>query len=491
MSAQLSIQRNALRGALAVALFAAAGCEATVVQRVARLQFVSAPALIEAGAPFTVSVELIGPDGARAIGEVRQVTLALLVPGTVVLDGTKSVTTVDGVATFSDLSISALAADLRFVARTGSLSVGSATFVVSSGPASPDESTLSPVPGNVPPNVDVPFVFAFKDSRGFPVANVPVSVSTTIPAGDFTPPAGTTNELGEFSTVFRATAEGTGTISALVDDVPIPAASSYTVVELCPNILPLSFPGSVDGTQPCGAYAEGVRAASLYEFTTAGGGAAFTITSTFVPQFQVKLAPASNDVLFEFPVAPVTVEWLLPAGTYLFRVSSGGGAGTFNLTGASVSANTGDDDRALVTGGTYTGQQLAAGDKVLADDGSYYDAFYFRSSLACTVTLRSSAFRPYLIIVDELTRQRVAPDVTTPIGVDAVTQLPSCNAPSNRALLIVANSFSAGQTGAYTLVLDVAQPAPVRAGAIRSAPPLIDSKQGVSSLRRVTLRKRN
>jgi hypothetical protein len=442
-------------GAIVVALLAAVGCDATNVQRVARLRFDSSPTVIVAGEPFTVTVELVAPDGTRATGETRQLSLALFDPDTITLAGQTSVTTVDGLATFSDLSISALAPELRLIASSGGTTVASAPFVARSGPASPGESTVSPVPGNIPPNRDVLFAFTFKDSRGFPVANVPVSVSTTIPTGTFTPPAGTTSETGVFVSAFRATDESSGEVSALVEDVPIPGGSTYTVVELCPGPLPLAFPGSVDGEQPCGAYAEGVDAWTTYEFTTAGGGAAFTLTSAFEPVFQVKLDATSNDVDFGVVTTPFTLEWLLPAGTYLYRVRSASGPGTFNLVGASVPANTGDDYRALVAAGTYTGQQLAAGDAVIASDGSYYDGFYFRSASSCTVTLQSAAFAPFLMIVDATTAQLLAPAVTTPVGVDAVVQLPACRASNNNAVLIVANSFAAGQTGAYTLTLDV------------------------------------
>ncbi|HKS04735.1 MAG TPA: hypothetical protein VJR92_00345 [Gemmatimonadaceae bacterium] len=474
---------------LTAALLAMTGCEATNVQRVARLRFELSPTAVVAGEPFTVTVELVGPDGARAVGETRTVRLALFDPDTITLVGETSVTTVDGLATFTDMSIFALAPELRFIATSGTMRLAGAPFLVRSGPASPGESSISPVPGNIPPNRDVPFTFTFKDSRGFPVANVPVSVSTTVPSGTFTPPAGTTSETGEFVSVFRAADESTGDVSALVEDVPIPGGATYTVVELCPGPVPLTFPGSADGTQPCGAYAQGVVASTVYEFTTAGGGAAFTITSAFEPLFQVKLNPSSNDVLFTVEQTPSTVEWLLPAGTYLFRVAASSGTGAFNLVGASVPGNTGDDYRTLVAEGTYTGQQLAAGDAVITDDGSYYDGFYFRSASACTITHQSAAFPPYLMVVDAATGQRVANDVTAPIGGTATIQLPACRAGTNNAVLIVANSLSAGQTGAYTLGLDVGVNPPLRAQRATSDAVRAVVRQRDAALGRLPLRK--
>lgn len=357
--------------------------------------------------------------------------------------------------------------------------------------ASPELSTVSPVPGNVPPDADVQFVFTFVDAEGTPVVDVPVSVSTTVPSATFTPPSGRTTATGQFVAVFRASAAGAGTVSAVVGDATITPRENYTVVQLCPAPLPMQFPGTVNGVQPCGAYAEGVVAPSVYEFTTTGGGAAFTITSTFEPLYQVKLNATSNDPAFATNLTPWTEEWLLPAGTYLYSVSSLTGSGTFELTGAAVAANTGDYYRTIVAQGTYTGQELGMGDHQFTDDQSYYDGFYFRSASPCTLTLRSTAYAPFFSIRNANNDgQRVTDDVASQIGVDAVIQLSQCRTGNNDPLLIVSGSVETGMTGAYTLIVELTPPAASRAGETGAARQSIErvSRAGVGAPR-VPLRK--
>ncbi|HKS04737.1 MAG TPA: Ig-like domain-containing protein [Gemmatimonadaceae bacterium] len=436
-----------------VAASACGGGGGTDVVRVTGVRFGTVPSTLGAGVQFTVTVELTRSNGDVASGATNQVTLTLLNPGTAVLNGTTTVDAIDGVATFTGLSINQSGTGRQFHAATAELAVVSANVSVARGPAAQSQSSLTPPPGNVPPNAGAVLTFTFKDTYGNLVSNTAVSTSTDLPGSFLTPSSGTTNANGEFVTTFFSPGTGSAMVGAVVDGVPITGSGAYTVVNLCTTQpAAAAFPGTVNGTQPCGAYISTALAPSTYSFTAPGGGAAFTLNATYATRFEVTpdlTVPSVTAIASQFPS---TGEWLLPAGNYFFRVGAVSGAGAFSVTTASVSANTGNVLRFLVAPGTFTGQGLAAGDEnQFFGDGSFSDLYVLLSSRPCTLTVQTTAYDNFFVVFDAIDENAPALGIShPPLGQDAVLSLPACRS-GNNPLLLVVNSFQPTGTGAYTL----------------------------------------
>jgi hypothetical protein len=205
----------------------------------------------------------------------------------------------------------------------------------------------------------------------------------------------------------------------------------------------------------------------------AAGGAAFTVTSAFKPLYNVQANAGADAIAFTATQTPVTQEWLLPAGTFLFRLGTLAGTGTFAVVGATVPANAGcfNDTqvfRSIIVSGTYTGQTLATGDCAF-DDGSFFDVFFVMSSLPCTLTLTSAAFNPGLYVEDPFTQDFIAGVDNVGVGNSAVVSLPACRNGSD-ALAILTNSFTGGESGPYTLTVALQGAGALRAGESVMAP---------------------
>ena len=125
---------------------------------VTQLVFTQPPTTTTAGAPIAPPVQLAAQD---ALGQTvasfgGNVTMALAAnPGGDTLSGTKTVAAVNGVATFSDLSIDRAAAGYTLRATTSGLTVTSASFTIVAGTA----TQIAINAGNdqtVPAGTDVP-----------------------------------------------------------------------------------------------------------------------------------------------------------------------------------------------------------------------------------------------------------------------------------------------------------------------------------------------
>jgi hypothetical protein len=232
---------------------------------------------------------------------------------------------------------------------------------------------------------------------------------------------------------------------------------AFTSTDPCGPIA-LSVPGNANGTiNDTSCLLSGLRVA-LYRFTSTGSGAnTFNVDAAFPARVEVTTVPPGDNVSFiNSQSAQVNGEWLLPAGTYQFRVSARSGNGTYSITATNPAGNTGCTVRAFVVSGNYT-QALANSDCQFSDM-SYYDVFYIYSTRACTVTLRSTAFDTYLIFADAQSGSTLAEDDDNgggPMGTDSQLSRPACNAAGN-PLAIVANSFGPTEVGSYTLAVQLA-----------------------------------
>lgn len=464
---------RALAGcALAILAATSCGSDSTAVVAATALRFFAQPTNVAAGETFSVTVELVGAAGTRANGATDPVALSVL--GGVALAGPSSVAASDGVAKFDGLSMTLAGTNLQFVATSGLLSTTSATFAVTPGAADLPHSGVSPAPGNIAPNVTTALTFTFKDAYGNPIPSATVTVTSSLAAATFTPSSGTTSTSGTFATNFKSTVEGSATVTATVGGKALVFTPAFVVVDLCPP-GPMAFPGTVNGTlgASTGCVVSG-RASAVYRFTTATAvGAAFSVTSAFQPLFEVKKDAASENIAFTTQEPTATEEWLLPAGTYLFRIGALASSGTFSVTGAVVPANTGcffDTEvfRSLIVSGTYSGQMLETGD-CFFEDGSFFDAFFVFSTLPCTVTLRSPAFNAglYVYASEQTGFTFVDGADNVGVGADATVSLTSCSSGPN-GLMFLTNSFTGGESGPYTLTFTLQGGASLHAGASSS-----------------------
>ena len=103
----------------------------------AKLQFVQQPSAVMADSIIApaVTVEIQDAAGNRVITSTSAVTIALATPGSATLGGTLTVNAVDGVATFSNLTVSSPGASALKAASPGLAGVTSSSFVVTAPPA--------------------------------------------------------------------------------------------------------------------------------------------------------------------------------------------------------------------------------------------------------------------------------------------------------------------------------------------------------------------
>jgi hypothetical protein len=239
----------------------------------------------------------------------------------------------------------------------------------------------------------------------------------------------------------------------------------------------MAFPGSKGGSlSPTGCVLAGFPTA-VYRFTATGsGGTTFNVTSSIPATIEVQSDPPGNDaVLVTTGASPAAEgEWMLPAGSFLFKVKaqSSSGNGTFTITGSSTNGATNNGSgctdgvpyRLMVVGGTYSGQSLNTGD-CLEFDASYIDYYIIRSLKACTVTFTPTGFDAYLGILDVLADTAIAIANQSGTGVAEHVDLPACSTPSGDPIEIEANTFSPGETGTYSLSIVITGGGSIRDGA--------------------------
>src|SRR5207249_2460812 len=189
------------------------------------------------------------------------VTMALAAnPGGDTLSGTKTVAAVNGVATFSDLSIDRAAAGYTLRATTSGLTVTSASFTIVAGTATQiainggnDQTVPAGTAGPVPPSVIV------RDAPGNPVAGVSVTFAVAPGNGSVTGANQTTNASGVATVTswtlgttvgtntLRATSQGLNGSPVIFTATGRPAApsASRSLVSVTPGVITASTGSSV------------------------------------------------------------------------------------------------------------------------------------------------------------------------------------------------------------------------------------------------------
>ena len=205
----------------------------TVLRPATRLGFLQQPGTTTAGAAITPAVTVAVQDDLHGTvtSAVNAVTIDLgSNPGGATLTGNRTVTAVNGIATFPNLSLNRAAAGYTLVATAQALTPAtSAAFNVIAGAAKQLSFTVAP-----PTTAASGIAFAaapvvqVTDASGNPVGTSGILVSASIPAG--------TGTLGGTTTA-TTNAAGAATFTGLLISGPIGA---YTLTFSAPGLTPLN-----------------------------------------------------------------------------------------------------------------------------------------------------------------------------------------------------------------------------------------------------------
>lgn len=245
------MRRNRILFLLPALLFGLISCssdKSTGATSVASLNFVQQPATSTAGAPVTVSVELLDSDGARVTTATDQVTLSFSGGG--VLGGTTTVAAIAGVATFSGITMSAAGQNVRLTARVGNITTTSNTFNVTPGGVSATQSTMAVNPGNPSSNANISLTFVLKDAFGNAIPNAPITFSTSATGVTFTPANTTTDANGAASTTMRALNAGSVSIAVNVSGVSATFGTPISIIAGAASLRLINQPTLVTVDQP-------------------------------------------------------------------------------------------------------------------------------------------------------------------------------------------------------------------------------------------------
>jgi hypothetical protein len=461
----------ALAIALAGAFAGLTGCgDGTDAEPVTALRFVDDPSELVAGQQFDLSVELIGSGGDRSTESGRRVSLSLAGGGQ--LSGPVTVTASGGVARFDDLAITTAGEAVRINGMAGSLSAATSAFRVRFATPSAVRSSFFPDSIVFTPDTPAPIEFTFTDAYGNPVAGQPVALTSSLGGSTFSPASGVTNDDGIFATTFSATATGKATLAATIGGSALTFPGHLAATEFCAPIT-MSVPGNATGTIPIDTCEASGRPAAVYRFTkSGGGGVSFSaVPSGFAARVEVKTSLNEPTVaIAPTPTIP-GAEWLLPDGTYLYRISSlsATGHGSYSITASPIAATSGVTTRFIVAPGTYTGQSLSPADRQFGD-GTLYDYFVLFSNRSCTITMSSTAFDAFLWIDDAVQLVTVDGSDNDGGGTDARVVRNPCSTSGNPiGILANSNPGPNGTTpvGSYTLTIEYGPPVPALMGGLR------------------------
>lgn len=213
----------------------------TVVRRpVGMLGFLTQPSEVAAGSAFepSVSVELKTDEG-DIILEPIGITLSLR-GGTqgAQLMGTRSVTTVDGVATFADLSVDLVGTGYTFEATAGGMtSDESEAFAVVAGAADISKSTLVAAPTLLKSDGQATsmITLSLKDAYDNPAAGRDVLLEVTGTGHMFAGGDVKTDAQGQYSTTLSSTSAGTKTVTATFDTPEQTLSADVTFLQEIPS----------------------------------------------------------------------------------------------------------------------------------------------------------------------------------------------------------------------------------------------------------------
>ncbi len=205
----------------------------SVAQRVATaLAFVTPPSNVEAGAVITpaVTVEVRDQFGDRLTSAATSVTVAIGTnPAGGTLGGILTLAAVNGVATFSTLTIDKIGSYTLTAAAAGLGGATSAGFDVTGPAVSPGMSEVAAAPDVITAGgVGATITVTARDGSGNPISDAVVELAVTGGGNTITAPA-PTDGAGITTATLTSTGAGAKVVSATINGVPITPTATVTV----------------------------------------------------------------------------------------------------------------------------------------------------------------------------------------------------------------------------------------------------------------------
>jgi hypothetical protein len=197
----------------------------------AQLRFSQQPTTAEAGGAIPISVELTDEHGNPTAVSAPPVAIALAVnPTGAVLDGATQQAPAQGVATFADLNIDAVATG--YVLRASASGISSADsdpFDVVAGNPSVQYSSLT-----VTPNVlaadgtsAAAISVSLANQHNIPIAGQTITLTASGTNNILSPAAGSSNASGQFASSWTSTVQGTKTVMATAGSLVLMATATF------------------------------------------------------------------------------------------------------------------------------------------------------------------------------------------------------------------------------------------------------------------------
>ncbi len=203
------------------------------------LVFTAQPTSVTAGAAISPAVQVGAQDaqGNMATGFTSNITVALGVnPANGTLAGTTTLAAVNGLATFTTLTIDKGGTGYTLTAAAAGLTGGGATstaFTVISGTVSAAQSTVAAAPTSIPASSGASratLTVTARDANGNPVSGATVVLAATGSGNGLTQPAAPTDASGVATgSLSSTTAEGKA-VSATIAGVAVTQTAAVTVI---------------------------------------------------------------------------------------------------------------------------------------------------------------------------------------------------------------------------------------------------------------------
>lgn len=403
---------------------------------------------------------------------------AAIASGGGTLNGTATVNSVAGVATFTDLSIAGSAGDRTLVfSAPGLSSAHSSTFTLSAAtPATLRVVTPPPTTAQATLALSPQPVVLVLDDAGKPIAT-PTTVTASITSGNATIFGGATATTGSDGT---ATFSGL-TLGALNGTVGLAtlriaantAASADNSIALGCFLQPITVGQTIAGkltTADCAftgfasyykQYSFSLATTTAVELTETGALQAY-------PHFQSQISSWNWGFVSSVAGQGEAIKGLLPAGQYRVAASAAniGETGDFTLALANASMDVGCED--VIAFGTLSlTEQLQTTDCKFSGTSQFYDDFVvgLAPGASVTATVTGSSFVPFVGVSIDTSYVAFQNGTST-----ATTTYQNNSATGILADVVVSSTTaSAARTGSYALALTVTTPAGTSAPLDRAA----------------------
>jgi len=317
------------------------------------------------------------------------------------------------------------------------------------------------------------------DGRGFPGASVTWAVAS---GGASVSPATSASDAGGRAASKATLGTGAGAVTITATVVGVTSVTFHlTAVAACAWREPFGVPATASGllsSADC-LYSDGSYVDYYGLSLSTQRAARIRLVSSAFDAFLLLTDSGGAAIAADDDDATSTnseILILMAPGSYVVGANSylAGETGAYTLTSAAISEDISACAVWVVMPGVQTSQQLTSSD---CTSGSYYAdlmAVPLREGRTYTITQRSTAFNSYLYLANS-SGTTVASDDDGGGGNDArIVYTPS----TSGLYVIVAASFSAGSTGAYSLTISSPSAAGVAGSAGRAVAKL--RQRGVS-----------